>query len=170
MNFFYSLTNIKHHFTKLFDNYIAIGDSNLEPNDTTLKHFLDSNGLYNLLKGHGCFKGKISLIDMILTKRNFSFKNTQLFETGLSDHQHMVYTMLKTFFQKSEPKQLICRDFVNFDFESFKNDLLENMVTCDRSYDKFNKNVTTVLNKHARKIENGFVVTKNPHIKKKPKA
>ena len=38
------------------------------------------------------------------------------------------------------------------------------MVTCDRSYDKFNKNFLTVLNKHARKIENRFVVTKNPHI------
>ena len=145
------LTNIKDHFTKLFDNYIAIGDFNLEPNDITLKHFLDSNGLYNLLKGHGCFKGKISLLDLILTNRNFSFKNTQLFETGLSDHHHMVYTMLKTTFQKSEPKQLICRDFINFNFESFKNDLLENMVTCDRSYDKFNENFTTVLNKHAKK-------------------
>ena len=36
------------------------------------------------------------MIDLILTNRNFSFKNTQLFETGLSDHHHMVYTMLKT--------------------------------------------------------------------------
>ena len=63
----------------------------------------------------------------------------------------MVYTMLKTTFKKSEQKQLICRDFENFDFESFKNYLLENMVTCDWSYDKFNKNFTTVLNKHAPK-------------------
>ena len=76
----------------------------------------------------------------------------------------MVYTMLKTTFQKSELKQLIFRDFVNFDFESFKNDLLENMVTCDRSYDKFTKNVTKVLHNYARKIENHILVTKNPHI------
>ena len=63
----------------------------------------------------------------------------------------MVCTMLKTTFQKSEPKQLICRDFKNFYFESFKNDLPVNMVTCDRPYDKFNKKFTPVLNKHAPK-------------------
>ena len=38
------------------------------------------------------------------------------------------------------------------------------MVTCDRSYDKFTKNVTKVLNNYARKIENRILVTKNPHI------
>ena len=71
-----SLTNIKDHITKLFDNYIAIGDFHLEANDTTLKHFLGSNGLYNLLKGHSCFKGRISFIDLLLTNRNVSFTNT----------------------------------------------------------------------------------------------
>ena len=74
---------------------------------THLEHFLHSNGLNNLIKGN---KGKGSLIDLILINRKFSFKNTQSFETGLSDHHHMVYTMLKTTFQKSEPKQLVCRD------------------------------------------------------------
>ena len=96
--FLNSLTSIIDHFTKLFDNYIIIGDFNLEPSDTTLKHFLDSNGLHNLIKEHTCFKGKGSLTDLILTNRKFSFKNTQSFETGLSNHHHMVYTMLKTTF------------------------------------------------------------------------
>ena len=149
--FLNSLTSIIDHFTKPFDNYIIIGDLNLEPSDTTPKHFLDSNGLYNLIKGHTCFKGKDSLIDLILTNRKFSFKITKSFQTGLSDHHHMVYTMLKTTFQKSEPKQLIYRDFKNFYFESFKNDLLENMVTCDRSYDEFDRKFTAVLNKHTPK-------------------
>ena len=109
--FLNSLTSIIDHFTKLFDNYIIIGDFNLEPSNTTLKHFLDSNGLHNLIKGHTCFKDKGSLIDLILTSRKFSFKNTQSFETGLSDHHHMVCTMLKTTFQKSKLKQLIYIDF-----------------------------------------------------------
>ena len=82
-----------------------------------------------------------------MTNRKFSYKNTQLFETGLSDHHHMGYTMLKTTFQKLEPKQLIYRDFKNFHFESFK--ILENMVTCDTSYDEFDRKFTAVLNKHA---------------------
>ena len=53
--------------------------------------------------------------------------------------------------RNAEPKQLIYRDFRNFYFESFKNDLLENMVTCDRSYDEFDRKITTVLNKLAPK-------------------
>ena len=119
---------------KLVDNFIIIGDFNLESSNTILKNILDSNGLYNLIKGHTCFKGKGSLIDLIITNRKISFKNTHQFETGLSDHHHVVYTMLKTTF----------REFINFYFESFKNDLLENMVTCDRSYDEFDGKSTTV--------------------------
>ena len=140
-----------------------MSDFNLEPSDTTLKHFLDSNGLYNLIKGHICFKGKGSLIDLILSNRKFSFKNAQSFETGLSDNHHMVYTMLKTTFQKSEPKQLIYRDFKNFYFESFKNDLLENMVPCDRSYDR---KFTAVLNKHAPKKKKWLRGNQKPYINK----
>ena len=70
--------------------------------------------------------------------------------------------MLKTTFQKLELKQLIYRDFKNFYFESFKNDLLENMITCDRSYDEFDRKFTAVLNKHAPKKKKWFVVTKSP--------
>ena len=65
-----SLTKIIDPFTKHFNNYIIIGNFNLEPSNTTLKHFLDSNELYNFIKGNTCFKGKGSLIDLILTKRN----------------------------------------------------------------------------------------------------
>ena len=68
------LTSIIDHFTKLFDNYIIIGDFNLEPSNTTVKHFLDSNRLHNLIKRHTCFKGKGSLINLILTSRKFSLK------------------------------------------------------------------------------------------------
>ena len=96
--FLNSLTSIIYHFAKRFDNYIIVGLFNLEPSNKTLKHFLNSNGLHNLIKEHTCFKGKGSLTDLILTNRKFSFKNTQSFETGLSNHHHMVYTMLKTTF------------------------------------------------------------------------
>ena len=97
---FYKVFN---KFTKLFDNYIINDDFNFEPSNTTLKGFLDSNMLYNLIKGYTCFKGKSSLTDLILTNRKFSLKYSQSFETSLSDHYHMVYNMLKNAFQKSEP-------------------------------------------------------------------
>ena len=74
--------------------------------------------------------------------------------------------MLKTTFQKSEPKQCIYRDFKDFYFESFKNDLLENMVTCDRSYDEFDRKFTAVLNKHAPKKKKSLRGNQKPHINK----
>ena len=145
------LTSIIDHFTKLFDNYIIIGDFNLEPSNTTVKHFLDSNRLHNLIKRHTCFKGKGSLINLILTNRKFSFKNTQSFETGLNDHHHMVYIMLKTAFQKSEPKQSIYKDFKTSILKVSKMIYWKIMATSDRSYEEFDRKFTTVLNKHAPK-------------------
>ena len=106
-------------------------------------------------------QGKDSLIDLILTNEKFSLKNIQLFETG--DH-HMVYTMLKTTFQKHEPKQLIYRDFKNFYFESFKNNLLENMVTSDNLYEEFDRKFATVLNKHAPNQKNWLCGNQKPVV------
>ena len=74
--------------------------------------------------------------------------------------------MLKTIFQKSEPKQLIYKDLKNFYFESFKNDLLENMITCHRSYDEFERKFTTVVNKHAPKKKKWLRGNQKPHINK----
>ena len=72
--------------------------------------------------------------------------------------------MLKTTFQKFDPKQLIYRYFKKFSFESFKNDLLENIVTCNRSYefDKF----TSVLNNHAAKKKKWLRENQKPHVNK----
>ena len=68
------------YFRKPFDNYVTIGDFNMEPNNTTLKHFLDSNGL---VKYQTCFKGKGSLIDGFLADRKYPLKDTSTFETDL---------------------------------------------------------------------------------------
>ena len=71
---------------------LVIGDFNLEPSTGLLKH---SNALYNWIKMNTCFKGKRTWIDLILTNRKYSFKETNTFETKLSDHRHMIYTILK---------------------------------------------------------------------------
>ena len=73
-------TTNTYYFRKLFDNYVTIGDFNMEPNNTTLKHFLDSNGL---VKYQTCFKGKGSLIDGFLADRKYPLKDTSTFETDL---------------------------------------------------------------------------------------
>ena len=78
------------YFSVSYDNHVIIGDFNLEPLTGLLKHFMNSNVLHNLIKVNTCFKGKGTWIDLILTNRKYSFKNTHNFETGLSDHHHMI--------------------------------------------------------------------------------
>ena len=47
--------------------------------------------LYDRDLCHERVKGKGSLIDLILTNRKYSFKNTHTFETGRSDNYHCLY-------------------------------------------------------------------------------
>ena len=102
--FLNSLTKIIDYFTHTYDNHLILGDFNLEPTDSVLMGFLYNNNLANLIKTNTCFKGTGSCIYLILTNRKFSFKFTSTYETGISDHHHMIYTMLKSCFQNTEPK------------------------------------------------------------------
>ena len=61
-----SLTKIIDNFANTHDNHLILGDFNLEPTDSALMGFLDSNNLTNLIKTNTCFKGKGSCIDLIL--------------------------------------------------------------------------------------------------------
>ena len=94
-----SLTKIIDYFANTYVNHLILGGFNLGPTDSALMGFLDSSSLTNLIETNTCFKGKGSCIYLILTNRKFSFKFTSTYETGISDHHHMVYTMLKSCFQ-----------------------------------------------------------------------
>ena len=107
--FLNNLTKMIDLFTNTYDNYLIMGDFNMEPSDPFLKAFLNSNNLYNLIKSNTCFKDKGSCSDLFLTKRKYSFKCSDSYETGISDH-HMIYTMLKSCFNNTEPKLLNYRD------------------------------------------------------------
>ena len=104
--FIHSLTKIIDYFATKYDNHLIMGDFNMEPNNPMFKSFFDSNSHTNLIKTNTCSKGKGSSIDFIPTNRKYSFKYTSSYETGLSDHPHMIYTMLKSSFINIEPKLL----------------------------------------------------------------
>ena len=106
-----SLTNMIDFFSSSYDNFIVMGDFNSQPTDSIMKDFMDANGFINLIKSNTCFKGKGSCIDLILTNRKYSFKHSNSVETGISDHHHLIYTMLKTTFSKAEPKLVHYREY-----------------------------------------------------------
>ena len=60
-----------------------------------------------------------SCIDLLITNSKFSFVRTNSLKTGLSDH-HMRNAILKTKFEKFEPKKSIYRNFKQYDREQFK--------------------------------------------------
>ena len=95
-----------------------------------IKDWDNNNNLVNLVKTNTCFKGSGSCIDLILTNRKYSFKNTTLYETGFSDHHHMILTIPKTTFQQKERKCLVYRNYKNFIIDNFKNDLQEALQSC----------------------------------------
>ena len=82
----------------------------MESSNAIFKSFLDSSNLTNLIKNNTCFKGQRSSVDLTLTSRKFLFKYTSSYETGLSDHHYMIYTMLKFSLMYIEPKQLNYRE------------------------------------------------------------
>ena len=129
-----------------YDNYLIMGDFSMKPSDPSLKAFLHSNNLYNLIKSNTCFKGKGSCIDLFLTNIKYSFKCSDSYETGISDHRHMIYTMLKSCFNNTEPKLLNFRDFKYFSQEDFKEDLSKALCDCDNSYDDFDHIFKSKLN------------------------
>ena len=99
-SFLNELDKMINYFSVSYDNHIIAGDINLEPSTGLLKLFMNNNALYSLIKVNTSFEGKGTCIDLILTNRKYAFKNNNTFETGLSDHDHMIYTMLKSTFEK----------------------------------------------------------------------
>ena len=114
--FIHSLTEVIDLLATKYNNHLIMGDFNMKPNNRMFKSFLDSNNLRNLIKINTCFKRKGSSIDLILTNRKYSFKYTSSYKTGLGEHHHVIYIMLKSSFINVESKQLNYRDYKNFNF------------------------------------------------------
>ena len=85
-------------------------------------------------------------IDLVITNSKFSFTKTNCFESGLSDHHHLIQAIFKTKFEKFEPKKSIYRNFILYDRDQFKLDIF-NSVSAMRTHAAFVSN----LYKHALK-------------------
>ena len=82
-----------------------------------MENFLGTYVLSCLIIDKTCFKSLINLscIDLFLTNSRNSFKTSMVISVGLSDFHKMIITVLKTTIVKGEPKQIIYRDFKNYD-------------------------------------------------------
>ena len=72
-----------------------------------------------LLKPLPVLRVKGSCIDLILTNRKYSFKNTSSTDTSLSDHHHLISSMMKTAFEKEKPEVFNIPGLQKIYFEQF---------------------------------------------------
>ena len=132
--------NISNHLQRLrnsldlysakYENIILIGDFNVSPEESHMETFCESYGLKNLIKVPTCYKNSQnpSCIDLILTNSPLSFQSSGVNETGLSDFHKMTVTVMKTTFQKLDPKIIHYRDYRKYCNDSFRQDLLSTLV------------------------------------------
>ena len=84
-----------------YEDFILIGDFNESKTSSALHSFLYEQKCKNIIKNKTCFKSvKRSCIDLILTSRPSLHQFTNVFETEISDHHLLIYTMLKPTYTK----------------------------------------------------------------------
>ena len=105
------------------------------------------------------------MIDLLVTNPKFALIKTNFFEAGLSDHHPMVYTILKTKFEKFKAKKLIYRNFKQCDSDQFKLDICNSM-SAMRTHAAFENNFVSILDKHAHKKTNILQGIKKPILKR----
>ena len=155
--YFDTVSNSIDLYNQYYEKLLLIGDFNSEDTEPRLSEFLCEYDLKNLVKDKTCFKNpdNPSCIDLFITNNPRSFQNTSAVSTGLSDCHKMVVTVLKTTFKKAKPKEILYRDYKNFDGNSFKLELHNALDSKGiTNYSHFENVFVDVLNKHA-------------HIKKK---
>ena len=143
------LNSVIDFYSREYANILILGDMNMEQSNLHFSSLLESQGLTQLNTKATCFKsigGKC--IDMLLTNKNRSFKFTNTFETGMSDHHLMIYTMFKMTFVKSPPNKINYRSYKHFNKDIFENELFTALLNVT-DYNNFEHIFTTIFDKHA---------------------
>ena len=93
--------------------------------DSPIKTFGEIYKLRNLIKEPTCFKNpeNPACIDLILTNKRLSFKNTYMIETGVSDFHKMIEAVMKMHFPKMKPQIVGYWKYKDFHNETFVDSL-----------------------------------------------
>ena len=144
--FFREISNTFSKALKCYGNIVLAGNLNIESLDNTSNHLsdlLDVFNLKNLVKEPTCFMSdKGSLIDIIPTNKPRSFHKTQGFVTDISDFHKLVVTVLRSYYKKLPPKNILYRNVKRFKKTTFIRDLDSRLIqgevynNCQESYSK----------------------------------
>ena len=93
--------------------------------------------------------------------------HSKLFETGFSDHHHMIYIILKTTFIKLSPKKVTYRDNKNWSQLRFEHELRQNLISAHPSiYGNFESIFLETLEANAPTKTKLVRANDKPHVNK----
>ena len=124
-DFFNHVQNGLDIYSKFYDKYMLIGDFNADESELCLSQFRFEMNAKSIVKKPTCFKSlsNPSCIDIVITNSYSNFQNTKAILTGLSDFHKMVVSVLKHTFPRYAPKELVYRDYKNFNRVILKREL-----------------------------------------------
>ena len=128
-----------------YENFILIGDFNVEESETITKDFCDIYSFIDLIKDSTYFR----CIDLMLTNRNRSFKKSCVIDTRLSDFHKMTVTILRSHLNKLGPRIIYYRNCKKHSNDAFISELVTengNLQNCNE-LDSFLSKCKDVLNR-----------------------
>ena len=167
--FFNHVKNAPDIYSKFYDKYMLVGDFNVEESKLCLSQFLFEINAKNIVKEPPCFNNlsNPSCIDLVITKSSYNFQNTKAISTGLSDFNKMVVSVLKHNFHRSAPKELVYRNYTNFDRVILKREPEDRLNQQINKYKPFVQIFLEILNIHAP-IKNKLLRAKHVPYMTKP--
>ena len=79
---------------------------------------------------------------MILANNSYLYQKSLSFETGIKDHHHLIFTMLKSKYERMSSKTITHRSYQNFTEEQFKEAIRSDCLYIEAG------NVTSLLKKN----------------------
>ena len=116
-----------------------------------MRTFLNKENITNLIKENTSFKAVGSFFDLILTILKYSFQYSTSIVTDLSDHHHLIFSMMKGKLAVEEPKRLLYHNFNCFNDDYFEKRLPSKLNLNIKDYTVFEDNFANALNKDTSK-------------------
>ena len=119
------ISNCLDAFSPTYDRFLLVGSFDGDYSKETLFNFLQKHNAANIVKDKTCFKSlnNLSWIDLFITNRPWCFQKTTVFSTGLSDFHKIAGAVVKASSSKTPPKEMLHRDYKNFEQDKFKYEL-----------------------------------------------
>ena len=145
------LNSLLDEHSKKYENFVFIGDFNVNTSDSSMKEFRSLNGLKNLINEPTCYKNseKPTCIDLILTNQPTLFQRSAVLETGLSDFHLLTVTEFKMSFQKCKPQIITYRNYKNYDNDVLRSEIQTFCSLNETDLGLFKESIFCIFNKLA---------------------